>query len=174
LPCARHHRSRMRLYPARNPARYAPCCVHGRGGCIRVEAESIFSHGAAIVAFEASGLRVSPLPSNGNGSNGFLGVKRALGIQRQIDLKQKTLDVSTETNTQARPLNTTVDMSTETNTHTVPVGGVPGRFRRILILHGRRKCVYTSPAAVRRPARLVAAPAPPSVPARPVRCAGHC
>ena len=60
--CARHHRSRMRLYAACNPARYAPCCVHGRGGCIRVEAESTSSHGAAIVAFEASGLRALSSP----------------------------------------------------------------------------------------------------------------
>ena len=55
--CARHHRSRMRLYAACNPARYAPCCVHGEVGVMRVEAESTSSHGAAIVAFEASGLR---------------------------------------------------------------------------------------------------------------------
>jgi hypothetical protein len=41
---------------ARNPARYAPCCVHAEVGVMRVEAESISSHGAAIVAFEASGL----------------------------------------------------------------------------------------------------------------------
>ena len=41
LQSASHHHSRMRLYySARNPAtKDAPCCVDGRGGCVRVEAE---------------------------------------------------------------------------------------------------------------------------------------
>ena len=99
-----------------------------------------------------------------------LGSNETVAIQRQIDLKQKTLDVSTETNTQARPLNTNCG-HVHGNKHTV---GEYGRFRRILILHGRRKCVYTSPAAVRRSERLVAALAPPLVSPRLVRCAGHC
>ncbi len=38
---------------------------------MRVEAESTSSHGAAIVAFEASGLARAVLSSNENGCNGF-------------------------------------------------------------------------------------------------------
>ena len=51
LQSASHDHSRMRLYySARNPAtKDAPCCVDGRGGCMRVEAEPT-GRGAAVPA----------------------------------------------------------------------------------------------------------------------------
>ena len=51
---------------------------------MRAEAESTSSHGAAIVAFEASGLRALSSPFE----------RKTVAIQRQIDLKQKLYTVS--------------------------------------------------------------------------------
>ena len=132
---------------ARNPARYAPCCVHAEVGVMRVEAESTSSHGAAIVAFEASGLRALSLSSNENGCNGFGFVLRSLSRGLHTGNHSGTIRANKQmlrvAHSEPRPMERQTHASTQT-------------------------------AAVRRSERLVAALAPPLVSPRLVRCAGHC
>ena len=153
---------------AGNPARYAPCCVHGRGWCMRVEAESTSSHGAAIVAFEASGLRALSSSFERNGCNGFGFV---LEPEPRVAYWEPFRNHSRK-QTNAEPLG-----GLHTGNHS---GTIRANKQMLRVAHSeprpmeRQTHASTQTAAVRRSERLVAALAPPSVSTRLVRCAGHC
>jgi hypothetical protein len=117
---------------------------------MRVEAESTSSHGAAIVAFEASGLRALSLSSNENGCNGFGFVLRSLSRGLHTGNHSGTIRANKQIGTLGRVAHSE-PRPMERQTH-----------------------ASTQTAAVRRSERLVAALAPPLVSPRLVRCAGHC